>query len=65
MGNPVLLVIDMQLGNFEGSNPIYKGEILLNKIQQLIKKVRKAKIQIIFVQHNGGKGDPDEFGTSG
>jgi nicotinamidase-related amidase len=31
----------------------------------LVRKARSAKIPIIFVQHRGGEGDPDEYGTEG
>ena len=60
-----LLIIDMQLGNFQGSDPIYKGERLLSRIQHLIAKARGAGISIFYVRNKGGQGDPDEFGTSG
>ncbi len=65
MEKPALLVIDMQVGNFEGANPIYNGSFLLDKIQRLIEKARNSEIPIIYVQNNGGKEDPDEFGTPG
>ncbi len=60
-----LLIIDMQVGNFSETNPVYKGNELLTKIKRLITKGRSARIPIIYVQNNGGSGDPDEYGTSG
>ena len=65
MGNIALLVIDMQLGNFSEPDPICKGNDLLAKVKSLIAKARSVQIPIIYVQNNGGSGDPDEYGTSG
>ena len=64
MVNTALLVIDMQLGNFE-SNPVYMANDLLTKTKSLIQKARASHVPIIYVQNNGGKGDPDECGSSG
>ena len=60
-----LLVIDMQLGNFQEPYPIHGGDRLLKRVKGLIAKARSAHIPIIYVQNNGGKGDPDEYGTPG
>jgi len=60
-----LLIIDMQVGNFQCSDPIYEGERLLAKTENLIAKARGAGIPIFYVQNKGGEGDPDEFGTPG
>lgn len=65
MSNTALLIIDMQVGNFLESNPIYKGDELLEKVKSLITKARSAQIPIVYVQNNGGNGDPDEYGTPG
>jgi nicotinamidase-related amidase len=65
MSDIALLIIDMQVGNFSEANPVYKGNELLTKIKRLITKGRSAQIPIIYVQNNGGSGDPDEYGTSG
>ncbi len=65
MANTALLIIDMQLGNFQGSDPVYDGENLLSKIQRLIGKARGSEVPIIYVQNKGSKGDPDEVGTPG
>ena len=63
--NRALLIIDMQSGNFSEKNPICKGNDLLNKVKSLISKARTASIPIVYVQHGGGKGDSDEYGTAG
>ncbi len=65
MSDTVLLIIDMQAGNFSEPNPVYKGNELLAKIKTLIAKARIAQMPIVYVQNNGGSGDPDEYGTSG
>jgi nicotinamidase-related amidase len=64
MSDVALLVIDMQLGNFT-SNPVYKAADLLARTKSLIQKARVSKVPVIYVQNNGGKGDPDEYGTEG
>ena len=63
--NRALLIIDVQSGNFSEKNPICKGNDLLNKVKSLISKASTASIPIVYVQHIGGKGDPDEYGTAG
>jgi len=60
-----LLVMDMQVGNFEDSDPVSNGETLLHRVKSLIGKARDAGVPIFYVQNKGGKGDPDEFGTVG
>lgn len=65
MRNLALIVLDVQLGNFLAPNPVYRGEELLQSIKTLIAEIRLFRVPIIFIQHNGGKGDPDEPGTPG
>jgi nicotinamidase-related amidase len=65
MANVALLIIDMQLGNFHGSEPIYDGEKLLSNVQRLIGKARDGGTPIFYVKNRGRKGDPDEVGTPG
>jgi len=65
MVNTSLLVIDMQLGNFQGPDPVYDREKLLSKVQRLIGKARDEGVPIFYVQNKGSKGDPDEIGTPG
>jgi len=60
-----LLIIDMQLGNFQGSHPVHEGDRLLERVRRLIDKARSARTPVIYVQNNGGDGDPDEYGTPG
>jgi nicotinamidase-related amidase len=65
MSDTALLIIDMQVGNFSEPDPVYKGNELLAKVKSLIAKAHSAQTPIIYVQNNGGKGDPDEYGTPG
>ncbi len=65
MKNKALLIIDMQTGNFSDLDPIYKGDELLNKVKRLIDKAHSKEKLVIFIQNNGGVGDPDEYGTPG
>ncbi len=65
MINTALVIIDMQLGNFQGSDPVYDRENLLSTVQRLIGKARDEGVPIFYVQNKGSKGDPDEIGTPG
>lgn len=65
MSDTALLIIDMQIGNFSEPDPVYKGDELLAKVKSLIAKGRSAQMPIVYVQNNGGSGDPDEYGTPG
>lgn len=65
MVNTALLVIDMQLGNFQYPDPVYDREKLLSKVQCLIGKTRDEGVPIFYVQNKGSEGDPDEIGTPG
>ena len=55
----------MQVGNFSGPDPVCKGDELLEKVKNLIVRARSAQIPIVYVQNNGGSGDPDAYGTLG
>ncbi|MEN1937943.1 cysteine hydrolase family protein [Paenibacillus sp. 102] len=59
-----LLVIDVQEGMYTAGGPVYKGQELLETLQELIQKCRLHKIPVIYVQHNGPKGHPLEKGKS-
>lgn len=65
MTQTALLLIDMQVGNFLGSDPIYNATELLVKIKNLVIKARLAKIPIFYIQHRGCEGDPDAYGSPG
>jgi len=53
-----LLIIDVQTGMYEESDPVYRGEELLETIGGLIARARAAGVPVIYVQHSGSEGDP-------
>ncbi|NKB70506.1 MAG: isochorismatase family protein [Candidatus Latescibacteria bacterium] len=63
--NTALLVIDIQAGSFTDSEPAYDGQALLARICTLVDQCRAAAMPIVYIQHCGGPGDPDEPGTDG
>lgn len=65
MVNTALLIIDMQLGNFQGPDPVHDREKLLSKVQCLIGRARDRGFPIFYIRNKGGRGDPDEIGTPG
>jgi len=60
-----LLVIDAQVNMFSEGGSVYEGEKLLGTISRLIARARTAHLPIVYVQNNGGEGDPDMPGTPG
>jgi nicotinamidase-related amidase len=60
-----LLVIDAQVNMFAANNAVYASERLLRTLGTLIARARNAGILIVYVQNNGGPGDPDQPGTLG
>jgi nicotinamidase-related amidase len=60
-----LLVIDAQVNMFAPNNEVYDSQMLLKALGTLIARARSARIPIVYVQNNGGPGDPDEPGTPG
>jgi nicotinamidase-related amidase len=60
-----LLVIDVQLCNFEESPPVHRGSDLLSKIRTLVTQARAVGVPIIYVQHCGPEGAIDQPGTPG
>lgn len=46
-----LLVIDVQLGLFQKSTPIYRANALLANINKLIECARLAGVSVIYAQH--------------
>ncbi|MFX0085653.1 MAG: cysteine hydrolase family protein [Candidatus Hodarchaeota archaeon] len=60
-----MIIIDVQLGNFTGSDPIYNGDKLLERISKIVKKFRSRGFLTIYIQNMGNKGDPDQPETPG
>jgi nicotinamidase-related amidase len=62
--NTALLVIDVQVGIIDHF-PAYNKDQVLANINDLITKARAARVPVIYVRHDGGKGDPLEANTAG
>ncbi|GIP26871.1 isochorismatase [Paenibacillus sp. J23TS9] len=62
--NTAFLVIDVQAGMFPEADPVYQGELLLEKIQSLIHQARACNVPVLYVQHNEGPGEQLESGTA-
>lgn len=61
-----LLVIDVQCGMFADPKAApHDGEAVVGRIAALLAQARAAGVPVIFVQHDGGTGDPLERGTPG
>jgi nicotinamidase-related amidase len=60
----VLLVIDVQVGIIDHPQAYDRDRILAN-IGDLIANARNARVPVIYVRHDGGKGDPLEANTEG
>lgn len=63
--NSALLVIDVQVCNFEDSAPVYGSSNLLAKISGLIIRARAAGVPVVYVQHCGRDGAIDQAGSPG
>ncbi len=59
-----LLVIDVQVGIIDHF-PSYNKDQVLAKINDLLTKARAARVPVIYLRHDGGKGDPLEANTAG
>jgi nicotinamidase-related amidase len=51
-----LLVIDVQHGMFTIDTPVYRGEELLLRLQDLIARARTAGTPVIYIRHDAGPG---------
>lgn len=60
-----LVVVDVQMGMFAGSDPVYQGQALLNNIGELLERARIAQVPIIYVQHDGADGSALARGSAG
>lgn len=58
-----LLVIDMQMGLFHGSDKPYHGAQILSNINRLIDKAHDAGVPIFIARHTGPAGSPIEPGS--
>ena len=58
-----LLIIDMQAGLFNGPDIPYERDLVLDNINQLIRKARTVDAPIFAARHTGPKGSPIEPGS--
>lgn len=63
MSKTALLVVDVQEA-LVAENPYNKDNTLSN-IEKIIKSCRDNNMEVIYVQHDGGKGDELEAGSKG
>ena len=59
-----LLIIDMQVGLFQGQEEPYDGERMLANIQHLIARARQRQVPILAVRHTGPVGSPIAAGSA-
>lgn len=60
-----LLIIDLQVCNFEGSTPVYGSSDLLSRVSRLIARARAVGAPVVYVQHCGPQGTVDQPGMPG
>ncbi len=60
-----LLVVDMQAALFTEDTPRFDAEGVVLRINELARGVRDSGGTVIFIQHEGPKGDPFEAGSPG
>ncbi|MGZ3582668.1 MAG: cysteine hydrolase family protein [Ktedonobacterales bacterium] len=61
-----MLVVDVQVGMFDASDPVYNGEALLDRISYVLDNARRAGLPIIYIQHQSDReGHPLKYGTAG
>nr|WP_314533650.1 cysteine hydrolase family protein [uncultured Pseudomonas sp.] len=58
-----LLILDMQVGLFHGPEKPWAGEALLNTLNSLLNKARRAGAPIFLARHEGPPGSPIEPGS--
>lgn len=49
----VFLIIDMQVGLFDGENPRHDKDGVVKRINEVARAVRSRGGHVIFIQHNG------------
>lgn len=62
-----LLLIDLQLGMFDGKAmpPIHDGAGLLDRVGRLLAAARRAGVRVVHVRHDGGPGGMLAYGAEG
>ncbi|ROL69319.1 cysteine hydrolase [Pseudomonas chlororaphis] len=60
---PALLIVDMQVGLFNGPDKPYQRERVLDNINQLIRRAHQAGAPIFAMRHTGPEGSPIAAGS--
>jgi nicotinamidase-related amidase len=60
-----LLVIDVQVGLVEGTDPAYQGAEMLANINSLLSRARMTGTPVIYIQHDGSEGGRLAVGSPG
>lgn len=60
-----LLLIDAQVNMFDPKNPVFEAKEVLGRLVKLLALARASGTQVVFIQNNGGVGEPDEPRTEG
>ncbi|MFZ6745380.1 cysteine hydrolase family protein [Undibacterium sp. JH2W] len=61
--NPALLVIDMQVGLFQGGRTVHAAEQVLENVKLVLAKAHAAGVPVFAVRHTGPQGSPIEAGS--
>lgn len=60
-----LLILDAQVNMFAPETCVFAGDAVLQRLAGLIERAHAQHVLVVYVQHNGGEGDPDQLDTSG
>lgn len=60
-----LLLVDVQQSMFHDEYGVEEGPLVLQRLQALADRARRQGVPVIYVQHNGEAGEPEEPGTPG
>ena len=60
-----LLIVDAQVNMFDEGSAVHNSHDLLETIGRMVTQARDEQIPVIYVQHNGKPGDPDEPDSAG
>lgn len=65
MTKEALLIIDVQNGMFQAGDEVFKSDMLLQNLNDLLVRARSRQTPIFYIQHHASVGKPLEYGTSG
>lgn len=64
--NSALVLVDVQVNMWmDGEWELYNKSAVLDTLEHLLQRARNEGVPIIYIQNNGGVGEPDEPGTEG